>query len=68
MAGHFPLCIYKGGQRERMCFFITGVGAGSFWDCKGLLREFAKLARKVICATFAYKFSPTKIIKTFFLV
>jgi len=33
--------------------FITGVGAGKFWGEKDF-------ARKVFCATFAYKFSPTK--------
>ena len=33
---------------------------------KDFCPNFPKLARKVFCATFAYKFSPTKIMKTFF--
>jgi len=34
--------------------------------CKGFCPNFPKLARKVFCATFACKFSPTKVMKTSF--
>jgi len=56
----------KEGQGERRCLFIIGVGAGKFWWCEGFCPNLPKLARKVFCATFAYKFSPTKIMKTTF--
>jgi len=37
-----------------------------FRVAKDFCPNFPKLAWKVFCATFAYKFSPTKIMKTFF--
>jgi len=38
----------------------------NFWGCEDFCPNFPKLARKSCCATFAYKFFPTKIMKTFF--
>ena len=64
--GHFPLCPFKRGQRGRRCLFIIGVGAGKFLGCEGCCPNFPKLARKVFCGTFAYKYSPTSIMKTSF--
>ena len=46
------------------CLFI-GVGASKFWGCEKCLPEFHQTCQKNFCATFAYKFSPTKIMKTF---
>jgi len=64
--GIFSSAFSKEWQRERRCLFITGVGVGKFLGCEGFFPNLPKLARKVFCATFAYKVSPTKIIKTFF--
>jgi len=56
----------KEGQRGRRCVFIIGIGAGKILVCAGFCLNFPKLARKVFCGTFAYKFSSTKIMKTSF--
>jgi len=62
--GISPSALSKKGQRGQRCLFITGVGAGKFLGCEGFCPNFPKLARKVFWATFAYKFSPTNIMKT----
>jgi len=46
--------------------FHHSVGAGKFLGCEGFFPNFHKLAPKVFCATFAYKFSPTKVVKASF--
>jgi len=61
-----PSARSKEGQRGRNCLFIIGVGAGKFSGCEGFCSDFPKLAEKFFCATFASKFSPTKIMKTSF--
>jgi len=50
----------KEGQRARRCLFITGVGAGKILACQGFVRISPNFL-EVFCATFAYKFSPTKM-------
>jgi len=60
---HFLLCPFRRGQRWR--YHFIGVGAGKIWGCKGVLHEFPQTCPKSICATSVYKFSPTKIMKTF---
>jgi len=45
---------------------IISVGASKFWRWEGFLSEFPQTCPKSCCATFAYKCSPTKIMKTFF--
>jgi len=37
-----------------------------FWGAKDFFPNFPKLVRKVFCASFAYRFSPTMMMKTFF--
>jgi len=37
-----------------------------FGVAKDFCQNFPKLSRKVFCATFTYKFFPTKIMRTFF--
>jgi len=36
------------------------------WECNGFLPEFPQTCPKRFCATFAYKFSPTQIMKDSF--
>jgi len=48
------------------CLFIIGVGVGKILGCEEFRPNFPKLARKLFCATFAYKFSRTKIMNTSF--
>jgi len=60
----FPSAFSKEWHQERRYLFITGVGVGKFLGCEEFSPNFPKLDRKVFCATFAYKFSPTKIMKT----
>jgi len=64
--GIFPSALSEEGKRGRKCLFIIGVGAGKFSGCEGFCPNFPTIARKVFCATFAYKFSPTKIMKISF--
>jgi len=45
-----------------------GVGAGKFLGVWRIFSEFSQIYPKGFCATFAYKCSPTMIMKTFFLV
>jgi len=63
--GHFSLCPFKRGA--------IGAEVPFHWcrsrkilGCEEFCPNFSKLARKVFCATFAYKFSSTKITKTYF--
>jgi len=65
MAGSFPpLSFQKGGQRRRRCFFIKGVGAGTFWGCDFLPACRQTCPKSYLC-NFYLQFFPTKI-KTFF--
>ena len=56
----WPSVLSKEGKRGRRCLFIIGVGVGKFLWCKEFCPNFPKLARKVFCETFTYKFSSTR--------
>ena len=64
--GIHPSVLSKWKQRGRSGLIIIGLGAGKVLGCEGFFPEFPQTPRKVFCATFVYKFSPTKIIKRFF--
>jgi len=66
MAVFFLFVPPKGGNGGGAAFSY-GVGAGKIWGCKGFLPEFSETCPKSFRATYAYKFSPPKIIKTFFV-
>jgi len=61
MSGHSSLCPFKRGPTEAEVIFHHRIRSR---QTLGLGEDFCpnlpKLARKVFCATFAYKFSPTK--------
>jgi len=65
--GHSYLCPFKrGATRAEMPFHHRFRSREIFCVAKDICPNFPKLSRKVICAAFTYKFSPTKIMKTFF--
>jgi len=53
-------------QRQWLDNAHIGVGASKFMGCEGFFPELPQICPKRCWATFAYKFSPTKIMKTFF--
>jgi len=55
-----PSVLSKQGQWGWRCLFTIGVGVGQFLGCEEFCPNFPKLARKVFCETFAYKFSSTR--------
>jgi len=62
-----PSVLSKERQRRWRYIFIIGAEAGKVLGVwRFFFQNFPKLSRKVFCVTFAYKFSPTKIIKIFF--
>jgi len=67
MAGAFiPLSFQKGSNGGgQMPFHYKFRSMGIFGAANDFFPNFPKLSRKVFCATFIYKFSPTKIMKTF---
>ena len=65
--GHSSLCPFKrGATRAEWPFHHRFRSRKIFGAAKDFCPIFSKLRRKVFCATFVHKFSPTKIIKTFF--
>jgi len=64
--GIYPSVLWKGEQRGWRWLFIIGLGVAKFWGLRRILPEFLYTSPKSFCATFSYKFSPTKIIKTVF--
>jgi len=69
MAGEFPPVLSKSGAMgSEVPFHLWCSSRGNFRGAKDLFPNFPKLARKVFSTTFAYKVSPTKIIKDLFLV
>ena len=64
--GIHPSVLSKGKQRRRGGLFIIGLGAGKVLEMQRIFARISPNSPKIFCATFAYKFSPTKIIKTFF--
>jgi len=65
MAGPSLLWPFKRGATGPEVTFIIGVEAGKLLGCK-ILPEFPQTCPKSFCPTFAYKFWPTKIMKTSF--
>jgi len=66
MAGALLPLPFQNGAMEAVVPFIIGAGAGKFG---GVRRIFARISpnlpKRFLC-NFAYKLSPTKIMKTFF--
>ena len=62
----FELTPPFGTQKFSMSHKRKGAGASKFLGVRKLFPEFYQTCPKHFCATFAYKFSPTKIMKTFF--
>jgi len=50
--GISPSDLAKEGQWRRKCLFITGVGAGKFWECEGFLPEFPQTCPKNFLGNF----------------
>ena len=63
---HFPFYPFKWGATGSEVPFHHRCRSRQILGCEGFWPNFPKLALKVYCATFAYKFSPTKIMKTSF--
>jgi len=63
--GHSSLCPFKRGATE-VPFQHRCISSEIFGVAKDFCQNFPKLSRKVFCATFTYKFFPTKIMRTFF--
>jgi len=65
--GHSSLCAFKrGATGTEVPFHRRFRSREIFGVAKDFCPTFPKLSGKVFCATFTYKFSPTKIMKTFF--
>jgi len=60
--GISPSVISKGGNGLQVPFHQWCRSRQIFGGAKDFFPNFPKLARKVFCATLAYKVSPTKII------
>jgi len=60
-----PLSFQKGSNGTEVPFHHRFNSRENFGVAKDFCPNFPKLSRKVFCATFTYKFSPTKIMKTF---
>jgi len=65
--GYLSLCPFKrGATGAEVPFHHKFKSREIFGVAKDFCPNIPKLSRNVFCATFTYKFSPTKIMKTFF--
>jgi len=66
MAGTFLPMRLQNEAMEAEVLFITGVGAGKFLRVQRIFDRIFPNLTETFCEHFAYKFYPTKIMKSFF--
>jgi len=64
--GSFPLCPFKRGATGAEVPFHHRCRSRQIFGVQRILPEFPQTCPKSFCAIYAYKFSPTKIMKTSF--